>query len=142
MGNTKKVEPEFKREAVRQQCNRATQSPRLRRTTWACTACCSAGSGVGLSGPASGRKRLSSPQRPSRTGKSRRLKRELARVQMERDIIKKALGYFASPSWWLHHGTARCGRSGVMCRVMTVSASGYYDWAARTPASAARPTHD
>ena len=56
------------------------------------------------------------------------LKRELARVKMERDIIKKALlrerpivkyGFIA------RYRTVWPVR--MMCRVMTVSASGYYD---------------
>jgi transposase len=34
--------------------------------------------------------------------KSERLRRELAKVRMERDILKKALGYFAKkPTWSL-----------------------------------------
>ena len=35
------------------------------------------------------------PQKNEQSQEIERLKRELARVKMERDIIKKALGYFA-----------------------------------------------
>ena len=45
------------------------------------------------SGPAS--KASERPQKNEQSQEIERLKRELARVKMERDIIKKALGYFA-----------------------------------------------
>lgn len=46
--------------------------------------------GSGPAGKASER-----PQKNEQSQEIERLKRELARVKMERDIIKKALGYFA-----------------------------------------------
>ena len=94
MGNTRrKFGTEFKREAVRQALQPGNAVPTvvqdlgvhesvLRR--WLKEYC---------SGPAD--KATERPLKNAPSQEIERLKRELARVKMERDIIKKALGYFA-----------------------------------------------
>jgi putative transposase len=72
----------------------------------------------------------------AQTQEIERLKRELVRVKMERDIIKKSARLLRERpivkyGFIARHRTVWAVR--VMCRVMTVSASGYYDWAARSP---------
>lgn len=94
MGNTRrKFGAEFKREAVRQALHPGNtvatvaqdlgvHESVLRR--WIKEY------GAGSAGKATER-----PLKNAQTQEIERLKRELARVKMERDIIKKALGYFA-----------------------------------------------
>ena len=94
MGNTRrKFGAEFKREAVRQAMqpgnavatvaqDLGVHESVLRR--WIKEL------GLGAAGKATER-----PVKNAQTQEIEQLKRELARVKMERDIIKKALGYFA-----------------------------------------------
>ena len=68
--------------------------------------------------------------RKERTTEIARLKRELARVTEERDILKKAARYFARefrdlPFMQAHHREFRLTR---MCGVLQVSRSGFYAW--------------
>ena len=94
MGNTRrKFGAEFKREAVRQAMQpgnavaTVTQDLGVHESVlrrWIKEL------GSGPAGKASER-----PQKNEQSQEIERLKRELARIKMERDIIKKALGYFA-----------------------------------------------
>jgi hypothetical protein len=63
------------------------------------------------------------------------MKKQLKRLTEERDILKKAAAYFASQS---SQSTSILSESGnhtirLMCKVLEVSASAYYDWRGRPP---------
>jgi len=59
-----------------------------------------------------------------------RLRRELRKTQMERDIFKKTLAIFSQPQaqYWFIEAYRWLYPVRVMCAVLLVSASGYYRW--------------
>ncbi|MGK9370139.1 IS3 family transposase [Melioribacter sp. Ez-97] len=64
----------------------------------------------------------------------RRLERELKRVKMERDILKKAISFFSKDTG-VKYMFIKENRGNypleLMCRVLQVSRSGYYNWLKR-----------
>ena len=76
------------------------------------------------------------PVKNAQTQEIERLKRELVRGKMERDIIKKSARlirelHVVKFGFIAQYRTVWPVR--VMCRVMTVSTSGHCDWTARSP---------
>ena len=74
-----------------------------------------------------------------------RLKRDVKRLRMERDILKKAAAWFAKESGSIpRRGYAfmKANRArfplAAMCRVLGLSPSGYYGWLRRQPSARAR----
>lgn len=64
------------------------------------------------------------------------LKKELAKVKKERDIIIKCSQYLSAPKkarFEFIKQNVSCFRVKDMCRVLCVSKSGYYKWLVRTP---------
>lgn len=94
MGNTRrKFGAEFKREAVRQAMQPGNAVATVAQDLGVHESVLRRWLKEYGSGPA-----VQATERPLKNAQSQeieRLKRELARVKMERDIIKKALGYFA-----------------------------------------------
>ncbi|WP_144423535.1 IS3 family transposase [Sphingopyxis sp. 113P3] len=67
-----------------------------------------------------------------------RLRRELDRARMERDILKKAGRYLcgdAAMKFSFIEQHASTWPVNVMCRMLGVSRSGYYDWCVRAPSA-------
>ena len=74
-----------------------------------------------------------------------RLKREVKRLRMERDILKKAAAWFARESELdpqRGYAFMKAYRAtfplAAMCRVLGLSPSGYYDWLKRPPSARTR----
>ncbi len=94
MGNTRrKFGSEFKREAVRQAMQPGNAVATVAQDLGVHESVLRRWIKEFGSGPAD--KASERPLKNAQTQEIERLKRELARVKMERDIIKKALGYFA-----------------------------------------------
>ena len=70
-----------------------------------------------------------------------RLKKELKQAELERDILKKAVGIFSrSDGKFFGFIKAHQGEFPVetMCKVLKVSRSGYYYWLAQRPTKRAK----
>jgi transposase len=94
MGNTRrKFGSEFKREAVRQAMQPGNAVATVAQDLGVHESVLRRWIKEFGSGPAD--KASERPLKNAQAQEIERLKRELARVKMERDIIKKALGYFA-----------------------------------------------
>ena len=94
MGNTRrKFGTEFKREAVRQALQPGNAVATVAQDLGVHESVLRRWLKEYGSGPAD--KATERPLKNAQSQEIERLKRELARVKMERDIIKKALGYFA-----------------------------------------------
>ena len=94
MGNTRrKFGQEFKREAVRQALQPGNAVTTVAQDLGVHESVLRRWIKEYGSGPAD--KAADRPLKNAQSQEIERLKRELARVKMERDIIKKALGYFA-----------------------------------------------
>jgi transposase len=94
MGNTRrKFGAEFKREAVRQALQPGNAVATIAQDLGVHESVLRRWLKEYGSGPAD--KATERPLKNAQTQEIDRLKRELVRVKMERDIIKKALGYFA-----------------------------------------------
>jgi transposase len=75
----------------------------------------------------------------------KRLKKEVARLTEERDLLKKAAAYFAKEqrvkyAWIQQHATEFA--VGSMCRFLQVSRSAYYDWLHRVPTAGEKDDAD
>ena len=75
----------------------------------------------------------------------RQARREIKRLRMERDILKKAAAWFARESDSIPGKDSRRVKAHraqfpirVMCRVLGLSPSGYYAWLKRLPSNRAR----
>lgn len=68
-----------------------------------------------------------------------RLRRELDRTRMERDVLKKAIGILTDAEVRFRFFEQHAGTWPVrlMCRVLAVSPSGYYDWRSRSESTRA-----